>query len=89
MRKIAKRKDIIVILILLAVSAAGYLILNNASRNSDLYAQIYYDGTLIETVDLHAGDDYYLTPDEIPQITFHVYHNGIAFHTSDCPIRSA
>lgn len=84
MRKYAERKDIIVILILLLVAVAGYFALNKSNQNTDLYAEIYYDGTLIKTVDLNEDDDYYLTLDEVPQITFHVYKNSIAFHTSSC-----
>ncbi len=85
MRKFAERKDIVIISILLLVSAAGYLALNWTSRAGSLYAEIYCNGALIDTVDLYESDDYYLTYDEIPQITFHVYHNGVAFHASDCP----
>ncbi len=59
--------------------------MNIISRSDMLYAEIYHEDILIKSIELNEEDDYYITLDEIPFITFHVYHGSIAFYDSSCP----
>ena len=91
--KFFKRAD----LIILAAAAAACIVcallftgvLGGSSARGgegDVYADIYYQSELVQTVDLstaRAGD---FSLPQLPQVVFRVYSNhSIAFIQSDCP----
>ncbi|MBR1736010.1 MAG: NusG domain II-containing protein [Firmicutes bacterium] len=77
------KKDILVILILIIVSAVIYCITSSYYSDKKVYAEILHDKKVIKKVDLSQPSEFSL-PD-IPNITFEVKDNAIAFTHSDCP----
>jgi len=84
--KFFKRKDIYIILILLAVSLAGWLIYDHMAKAKGAEAEIYYYSKLVKTVNLTQHKDETFSVPENKHVVFHLYRDGsIAFVKSDCP----
>ena len=77
------KKDILIILILVILSAVIYFITASYYSDKKIYAEILHDKKVIKKVDLSLQTKFSL-PD-IPNITFEVKNNSIAFIHSDCP----
>ena len=84
--KFARKRDI---LIIAAVAVAGLLlwaVLRGAFAQPGVYAEIYYQSKLVETVALETGAEESFSIEELPKVVFHRYADGsIAFLESDCP----
>ena len=84
--KFFKRTDIIIIIGILAVSAASWLIYHHIFASTGVKAEIYYYSKLVETVDLKKGEDRTFSIPQDKDVVFHLYKDGsIAFVESDCP----
>ena len=77
------KKDILIILMLIIISAAVYFTTSSYYSSKRVYAEILHDKKVIKKVDLSRPSEFSL-PD-IPNITFEVKDNSIAFIHSDCP----
>lgn len=84
--KFFKKADLIVIAVLLAASAAGFAAYRFFYVKASPKAEIYYDSSLVQTVDLGAGADKRFSIPQNKNVVFHVTSDGkIRFEESDCP----
>ncbi len=84
--KFFKRTDIIVIIAIIAISAASWGIYNYAHGEDRVKAEIYYYSELVETVELGGKEDRIFSIPQDENVVFHLYQDGsIAFEESDCP----
>jgi hypothetical protein len=84
--KFFKRTDIIIIIGIIAVSAASWGIYNYAFAEDQVRAEIYYYSDLVKTVELNTGEDTTFSIPEDENVVFRLYQDGsIAFVESDCP----
>lgn len=81
-----RKKEMIIILAVLAVCIAGLLIYRHTSADAGAKAEIYYYSTLVMTVNLDGHIDKTFSIPQNEQVVFHLYDDGsIAFVQSDCP----
>jgi hypothetical protein len=81
-----KRTDIIVILLILAVSAISWTIYKNRNTGRPVKAEIYYYSELVETIDLSTAAEgtFSISPNQ--DVVFEIDNKGnISFIKSDCP----
>ncbi len=83
--KFFKKKDVIVILILLVVSASLIKISEYINKDKASVAEIYYKSQLVETIDLEDGMNRVFSIPQEEHITFRVANGTIRFEESDCP----
>ena len=84
--KFFRKSDILIILVILAVSAAGWTIYSFAFSGRSAKAEIFYYNKLVETVDLGTGQDRVFSIPQNKNVVFHLYKDGsIRFEESDCP----
>lgn len=84
--KFFKKSDLIVLLIIVAISISAWLVYKNFFAEKSAKAEIYYDNQLIETVDLNRGVDKTFSIPQDDNVIFHLYKDGsICFEESDCP----
>ena len=81
-----KRTDILIILVVLAVSGISWWIYQQFSAEKQAVAEIYYYSELAMTVDLNKNEDRRFSIPQDENVVFHLYEDGsIAFEDSDCP----
>ncbi len=84
--KFFKKTDVLIILILIAISIIGILIYNLFFSKINGIANIYYDSKLVKTIDLSLNKDYSFYLDQNPNVLIHVTDDGyIYFEKSNCP----
>lgn len=84
--RFAKKTDIIIVLSILAVSAAVWLLYSNAFADRPAKAEIYYYSKLVKTVELVKGTEKSFSVPEDRNVVFHLDKEGnIRFEQSDCP----
>lgn len=84
--KFFKRSDLIIIICILAVSAASWVIYHYYFAEDNGKAEIYYYSELVETVDLNSGEERTFSIPQDENVVFHLDQEGtIAFVESDCP----
>ncbi len=84
--KYFKKTDVIIIMAIIAVSAAAWATYNQIYSETRLKAEIYYYSELVEAVDLSGGKEKTFSIPSNEQVVFHLYEDGsIAFEESDCP----
>lgn len=83
--KFVKKTDFIILLIALAVCAAGWLFYQHEYGSKATMAEIYYKSKLVETVDLTKGVDRRFSIPQNKNVVFHQYSDGsICFEKSNC-----
>lgn len=83
-KKWFKKSDFILILVLLILAAVVFTAYNLMHRSDgEARCQIYYEGTLVQTLDLSEAHIFRL--DQNPNVRFEIKDNSIAFIESDCP----
>jgi len=81
-----KKTDIIVILVIIAVSIAAWVIYSSLFSNKTAKAEIYYNSKLVETIDLTTADEKTFSIPQKPNVVFQLDKEGnIRFEESDCP----
>lgn len=84
--KFFKRTDIIVILIILAVSAVSWTIYKSRNTGRPVKAEIYYYSELVETIDLSTAAEGTFSIPQNQDVVFDIDNEGnISFIRSDCP----
>jgi len=84
--KFFKRADILIIIGILAVSAASWGFYAFAAEGDSVKAEIYYYSELVETMDLSGGEEKSFSIPQDENVILHIYQDGsIAFIESDCP----
>ena len=84
--KFIKKKDFIIIAVILLLASIFYLIFNTQTNKGAAKAQIYYESELIMTVMLDEEEDRVFTLPQNEHVVFHLYEDGsISFEESDCP----
>ena len=84
--KFIKKTDIIIILIILAISLLSWITYNLVFADQSAKAEIYYYSELVETIDLDSGIDRIFSIPQDENVIFHIYKDGnISFEESDCP----
>lgn len=84
--KFFKKTDIIIIIAILAISAAVWVIYHFLFADQGVKAEIYYDSELVKTVDLKEEIEKTFSIPQDEKVLFHLYEDGtIAFIESDCP----
>jgi hypothetical protein len=81
-----KKTDILIILLLLLAGGAMWAIRRATLPEGVAFAQIYYNGVLVSTIDLTTGQDRAFSIPEHEDVVFRVTADGgIRFESSDCP----
>lgn len=81
-----RKSDVIIISIILVFSLIFTLIYKNLFSNQKAKAEIYYNSTLVQTIDLNLGIDKTFSIPQNNNIVFHLFKDGsIKFEESDCP----
>jgi len=84
--KFAQKSDIIAIAIIAGICLAAIGLYRAMYAGHAVKAEIYYNGDLVETVDLKKGEDRTFWIPQNENVVFHIYPDGtIAFESSDCP----
>jgi len=84
--KFFKKSDIIILVLIAAVSLSVWAVYKNVYAKKAAKAEIFYKNQLVETVDLSMGEDRRFSVPQDPNVVFHVYEDGsIRFEESDCP----
>lgn len=84
--KFIKKKDFIIIAIILLVACIIYFVYNMQSDKGAAKAEIYYESELIMTVMLNENEDRTFKLPQNEHVVFHLYEDGsIRFEESDCP----
>jgi hypothetical protein len=84
--KFFKKTDIIIILAIIAVSAAVWLAYNSMFSKRPAKAEIYYYSKLVETIDLTKREKRSFSVPQDKNVVFHIDKEGnIGFVRSDCP----
>ncbi|HHX20048.1 MAG TPA: NusG domain II-containing protein [Clostridiaceae bacterium] len=87
-RVFIRSRDLFVLVALVAVALILYFVTWSTRNSSELVAKIYYDGQLIEVVELNSGTERDFQFDVEPSITIRQFADkSIAFMSSDCPDR--
>lgn len=85
-KKYILKNDIVVFIAIIAISAAAYILYSLFfSSETNVNAEIYYDGKIAETINLSVSSDKIFSINEIPEIEFEIKNNAIRFKKSDCP----
>lgn len=80
-----KKTDMIILIGIIALSAAVWGIYNHSDQENRMKAEIYYYSELVETVDLSTGEGRTFSIPQNENVVFHLYEDGsIAFEESDC-----
>lgn len=84
--KFVRKTDIIVILIILAVSAVIWLVYSSSFSGRPAKAEIYYNSKLVMTIALTKGEEKSFSITQNKNVVFHLDKEGnIRFERSDCP----
>lgn len=84
--KFFRKTDIVVVLVILAFSAAVWVIYNSAYSGRPAKAEIYYYSKLVKTVELTKGTEISFSIPQNRNVIFHLDKEGtIRFENSDCP----
>lgn len=84
--KFFKKTDLIVIFLIVIISMVSWIIYNSVFSKKTAKAEIYYNNSLVKTVDLNTGTDKRFSIPENKNVVFHLYKDGfIQFEESHCP----
>lgn len=84
--KFYKKKDYIIILLLLATAGLLYFFNQWNAKDKAVVAEIYVESEKVQTIVMDDVADRTFSIQERPEIVFHLYDDGsIAFESSDCP----
>ena len=84
--RLLRRSDLIVIAAILLAALAISLIWSRVNRADVVYAEVYYDNDLIETIPMIEGEEQAFTFVQEDSIVITRYDDGsVAFTQSDCP----
>lgn len=84
--KFIKKRDFIIVIVLLVVSCIGLYIYANCYSNDEAKAEVYYGSNLIMTIMLNEKEDRLIKLPQNENVSLHQYEDGsIAFEASDCP----
>ena len=83
-RKFGRKRDILLVASLLAAAGILWLVLGLIPSGADARAEIYVDGTLVETVPL-SGPDREIVLSSRPHVHLRLENHAVAFTSSDCP----
>ncbi len=84
--EICKKKDVIIIAIILLFSIFFYTFYQLIYKNTKLFAHIYYENELLKIVDLSTCKTECFSFNENKNVVFKTYSDGsIEFFSSDCP----
>lgn len=83
--KFVNKKDVIIIIVLLIVSASlikvyGYINGDKASK-----VEIYYESQLVETIDIEEAENSTFSIPQEEHVIFRIENGSIRFEESDCP----
>lgn len=79
------RSDIVVAVILIALAAGGGLVYRRTVGGGSVSAEIYFDGQLIQVVELGDEAAVPFSIPEAPSVAIRQENGGILFESSDCP----
>lgn len=86
MMKFIKKKDFIIIAVILLFACAFYFMYNMYFNKTEAKAEIYYESELVMTVMLNENTDRVFRLPQNEHVVFHLYEDGsIRFEESDCP----
>ncbi|MDF2883593.1 MAG: hypothetical protein K0R54_4150 [Clostridiaceae bacterium] len=81
-----KKTDLIVIFLIVIISAVCWIIYNSIFSKKTAKAEIYYNNSLVKTVNLKTGVDKRFSIPQNRHVVFHLYKDrSIQFEESDCP----
>lgn len=84
--KFFKKTDIIVVIAIVLLSISFWLTYNYCFADKPAKAEIYYDSTLVQTVDLTKGVEKTFSIPQNEHVVFHLFKDGsICFEQSNCP----
>ncbi len=87
-RVFIRSRDLFVLFILIALALILFFVTWSTRTSTDLVAKIYYDGQLVEVVELVPGMEKDFQFDVEPSIVIRQFADkSIAFMSSDCPDR--
>ncbi len=82
-RKLITKNDIFLIIVIVMIICAGFLLKNFSS--SRLVAEVYYDGKVVETVNLTEKEEKKIVTGENEAVVIVAKDGKIYFEKSDCP----
>lgn len=82
-RKLITKNDILLIIAIIAIIGIGFLFKNFSS--SQLIAEIYYDGKIVETVNLTEKEEKKIVTGENDSVVITAEDGKIYFKKSACP----
>ena len=82
-RKLITKNDIRLIVVIILIIGAGFLIKNFSS--SQIVAEVYYDGKIIEKVNLTGKEEKKIITGENKSVVIIAEDGKIYFEKSDCP----
>ncbi len=82
-RKLITKNDILLIVIIIAIIGAGFLIKKFSA--SHLVAEVYYDGKIVETVNLTEKEEKKIVTGEKNSVVVTAEDGKIYFEKSVCP----
>lgn len=84
--KFTNKKEILIIIIIVLISALIYGVRLKSSQQCGKKAEIYYGQKLVMTVDLDRKEERTFSLPQNEHVIFHLYKDGsICFEESDCP----
>lgn len=82
-RKLITKNDILLIIAIIAIIGIGFLFKNFSS--SQLIAEVYYDGKIVETVNLTGKEEKKIITGENDSVVITAEDGKIYFEKSSCP----
>ncbi|MBR3587970.1 MAG: NusG domain II-containing protein [Clostridia bacterium] len=82
-RKLITKNDILLIVVIILIIGAGFLLKSFSS--SQLVAEVYYDGKIVETVNLTEKEEKKIITGENDSVVVVAEDGKIYFEKSDCP----
>jgi len=82
-RKLITKNDILLIVVIILIIGTGFLMKNFSS--SDIVAEVYYNGKIVETVNLTEKEEKRIVTGENEDVVIVAEDGKICFEKSDCP----
>ena len=82
-RKLITKNDVLLIVVIILIIGAGFLFKSFSSSN--IVAEVYYDGKLVETVNLTQKEEKKIITGENDSVIVVAEDGKIYFEKSDCP----
>ncbi len=82
-RKLITKNDILLIVVIILIIGAGFIV--KIFSSSDLVAEIYYDGKVVETINLTEKEEKKIVTGENKSVVIVAQDGKIYFEKSGCP----